>query len=137
MVKTIFVNSSLTRRTIFYMNQEINKTFTGTIDQLLNHCSTLEFDISDKEAKEREYENCIKYIMDFRKIDRDDAIEIYNIIALQEVKETVDKLVSEGLLEIVSYGSDGEPKFALTSLGKQCSAEIEKNLNKDDRSNSK
>lgn len=118
------MSSNLTRRTNFYMNEEINKTFTGTVDQLLEHCSNLNFDISDEEVKARERESALKYIMDSQKVDREEAIEIYNMIALQEVKETVDKLVSDGLLEITEYGEDGEPKFGLTSLGNQCANEI-------------
>lgn len=118
------------------MQQPINKTFTGTIDQLLEHCSKLDFDISEEEVKAREYEDSIKYIMDHEKVSREEAIEIYNMIALQEVKETVDKLVEEGFLQINGYDEDGEPKFELTELGKQCASEI-KNQEKSKKSKKK
>jgi len=96
------------------MNENINTTFTGTVDQLLEHCSKLEFDISEEQIKQREYEMSLQLIMDSEEVSRDEAIEIYNMIALEEVKQTVDKLVKDG----------GEPKFGLTELGKQCAGEI-------------
>lgn len=108
------------------MNEQINTTFTGTVDQLLDHCSKIEFDISEEEIKVRDYELSLKYIMDCENVNREEAIEIYNMIALQEVKETVDKLVKEGLLQISGYDADGEPKFELTQLGKECAGEIKK-----------
>jgi len=106
------------------MNEQINTTFTGTVDQLLDHCSKIDFDISEEEIKARNYELSLKYIMDSENVNREEAIEIYNFIALQEVKETVDKLVKEGLLQISGYDEEGEPKFELTELGKQCAGEI-------------
>ena len=108
------------------MNEQINTTFTGTVDQLLDHCSKIEFDISEEEIKVRDYELSLKYIMDCENVNREEAIEIYNMIALQEVKETVDKLVKEGLLQISGYDADGEPKFELTQLGKECAGAIKK-----------
>lgn len=112
------------------MNSEINTTFTGTVDQLLNYCNTLNFDISDEQVKSNEYESCISYIMDSQEVDRNEAIEIYKMIALEETKQHVDKLVNEGLLEISDYTEDGEPKFALTALGKQCAEHMKKNTSK-------
>lgn len=107
------------------MNQKITEVFTGTIDQLLIHCATLEFDISDEEVKDREYERAITYIMQSENVSREEAIETYKMIALSEVEETVNKLIADGLLEIVGYGEDGEPKYQLTSLGTMCAKEIE------------
>ena len=106
------------------MNQKINTTFTGTVDQLLEHCSNLEFDISDEEIKQREYEMCLEYIMTSEEVSREEAIEIYNMIALEEVKQTVDKLVKDGILEVTGVDEEGEPKFGLTELGRQCAGEI-------------
>lgn len=108
------------------MNEHLNTTFTGTIDQLLDHCSKIDFDISEEEIKEREYELSLQYIMDAQDVDREEAIEIYNMIALEEVKQTVDKLVKDGLLQVSGYDEDGEAKFELTELGKQCAGEIKK-----------
>ena len=108
-----------------YMNEKINEVFTGTIDQFLTHCSTLEFDISDEEIKAREYERAIAYIMKTENVSREEAIETYKMIAMAEVEETVNKLIADGLLEISGYGEDGEPKYELTSLGSMCAKEIQ------------
>lgn len=124
--KTIFASSNLAGRTNFYMNENINTTFTGTVDQLLEHCSKLEFDISEEQIKQREYEMSLQLIMDSEEVSREEAIEIYNMIALEEVKQTVDKLVEDGILECTGVDENGEPKFGLTELGKQCAGEIKK-----------
>jgi hypothetical protein len=55
-----------------------------------------------------------------------EAEEIYNEIALNEVKQTVDKMVADGIMEIVGYNDDNEPLFGLTELGKQIQKELEK-----------
>lgn len=108
------------------MSEKINTTFTGTVDEFLNHCSKLDFDISDEELKKREYELSIEYIMREASVSRDEAIEIYNMIALEEVKNTVDKLVEDGFLEITGYSPDGEPLFGPTELGKKSIEELNK-----------
>ena len=56
----------------------------------------------------------------------EEAEEIYNEIALSEVKQTVDKMVADGIMEIVGYNDDNEPLFGLTELGKQIQKELEK-----------
>jgi hypothetical protein len=106
------------------MNENINTTFTGTVNQLLEHCSKLEFDISEEQIKQREYEMSLEYIMTSEEVSREEAIEIYNMIALEEVKQTVDKLVKDGILECSGFDEDGEPKFKLTEFGKQCTNAI-------------
>jgi hypothetical protein len=55
-----------------------------------------------------------------------EAEEIYNEIVLSEVKQTVDKMVADGIMEIVGYNDDNEPLFGLTELGKQIQKELEK-----------
>lgn len=108
------------------MSEKINTTFTGTVDEFLNHCSKLDFDISDEELKNREYEFSIDFIMKEASVSREEAIELYNMIAFEEVKKTVDKLVEDGLLEITGYSADGEPLFGTTELGKKSIEELNK-----------
>jgi len=43
---------------------------------------------------------------------------------LAEVKETVDKMVAEGLLYVSGHNEDGEPLFQLTELGKAVRNEL-------------
>ena len=63
-------------------------------------------------------------------IGLEEAIEIYNEIALQEVKTIVDKLVQEGLMEVKSYGENGEPKFGLTELGEKCAESLKEKMDR-------
>lgn len=66
-----------------------------------------------------EKEKCIQYIIKQQNVSREDAEQIYDEICLLETKQTVDQLVEEGLVEIVDYDENGEPRFGLTELGKK------------------
>jgi hypothetical protein len=85
------------------MNDNNNKltTFTGTIDELLKHTSTL--DVSEfyiDEDVQMSEDEAIDYIMKKCKVNKEDAKYIYEKIKLDDVSEMVNKLVNEGLLEI-------------------------------------
>jgi len=97
--------------------------FTGTIDQVLNHCANLNVDELDKQC---ERQSTIEYIMKETGCDEAEANEIYEEASLMEVKETVDDLVKQGLVQIVGYDKDGEPLFGLTELGKSVQDELKK-----------
>jgi len=98
-------------------------TFTGSVDQLLNHCSQLNVDELLVSCEKRE---CIDMIMKDVECSLEEAEQIYNQIAVDDVKNTVDNLVDEGLLEITGYNKEGEPLFSLTELGKKVQAELNK-----------
>jgi len=93
--------------------------FTGTIDELLNHSMTIDVDMVERKIKEDEKRKCIELLMDDLECSPEEAEFIYNEIALEEVKQTVDTMVKEGLIEITGYSEDGEPLFGLTELGKK------------------
>ena len=109
--------------------KKIEGAFEGTVDQFLEHCSQLDVNMSEEEVDAQEKETCLAYIMKTENVSRDEALELYNMIALDEVKNAVDKLVDEGLLEIQGYDERGEPLFGATELGKTVAEEIE-NRNK-------
>jgi hypothetical protein len=108
------------------MDKYITDNFTGSIDDLLNHCSNLDTTKVEEQVKAEEKEACIQVIMKELECDEAQAEVIYNEIALAEVKETVDKMVADGIMEIVGYNDDNEPLFGLTELGKQIQKELEK-----------
>lgn len=103
-----------------------SEPYTGTIDSLLDHCSKLNINEVEEQVKRQEKQDCIKVIMQECDCSLEEAEDIYKEIALSEVKETVDELVKEGLVEISGYNEDNEPLFVLTELGKQ----VQKNINK-------
>ena len=76
--------------------------------------------------KNEEKEECIKLIMQELECEEDEALKVYNEIALSETKTVVDKMVKDGLLEIIGHNEDGEPLFGLTELGKAVRSEMEK-----------
>lgn len=103
-----------------------SEPYTGTIDSLLDHCSKLNINEVEEQVKRQEKEDCLEVIMKECDCSLEEAEEIYNQIALAEVKESIDQMVKEGLVEISGHNEDGEPLFVLTELGKQ----VQKNLNK-------
>lgn len=78
---------------------------------------------------EYEYELSLHYIMKSENVDREKAIEIYNAIALENIKNTIDDLVKKGLVKLSGRTKDGEPKFKLTDLGKECASVIKNREN--------
>lgn len=102
-----------------------SESYTGTIDSFLDHCSKLNINEVEEQVKEQEKQECLEVIMEQCECSMEEAEEIYDEIALTEVKNTIDNLVKEGLVEVSGYNEDGEPLFVLTELGKQ----VQKKLN--------
>lgn len=100
------------------MDKYISDSFTGSVDDLLNHCANLNTDMVEEQVKQEEKEECLRVIKQELECDDDEALLIYNEIALAEVKKTVDKMVEDGLLYVSGYNESGEPLFNLTELGK-------------------
>lgn len=98
-------------------------TFTGSIDELLKHCTDIDAEQLYADCEKRE---CIAVLMRDMDCTEDEAEILYNEIALNEVKNTVDDLVKDGIVEVTGYNEAGEPLFSLTKLGKK----IQDDLNK-------
>ncbi len=101
-------------------------TFKGSVDELLEHCVNLDVNENQKNIVESEKVLSIQFLMSEFECSEQEAEEIYNEIALNEVKQTIDKMVADGIMEIVGYNEDNEPLFGLTELGKQIQKELEK-----------
>jgi hypothetical protein len=93
----------------------LSNNFTGNIDDLLNHCAS----IDDKQLDESiELENAIEHVMNELDMNREEAMETIQEIHLMEVQQTVDSMMKKGLLEITGYNENDEPLYTLTELGK-------------------
>ena len=106
------------------MNKYITENFTGSIDDLLNHCTNLDLAKVEEQVKVEEKEACIQIIMKESGCDELEAHIIYNEILLIETKTTIDKMVADGLLYVSGHNEDGEPLFQLTELGKSVRNEL-------------
>jgi hypothetical protein len=106
------------------MDKYITDNFTGSIDDLLNHCTNLDVDKVEEQVHVEEREACIQVIMKELDCNEFEAEIIYNEISLAETKSTVDKMVADGLLYISGYNEEGEPLFSLTELGKAVRNEL-------------
>jgi hypothetical protein len=107
------------------MSDYIKDNFTGSIDDLLSHCASLDVSKVEEQVKVEEKAECIKVIMEELECNVFEAGVIYDEIALQEVKTIVDKMVEDGLLTITGYNEDNEPLFGLTEFGKTIRKELE------------
>ena len=108
------------------MDKYITDNFTGSIDDLLNHCSQLDTEKVEEQVKAEEKEACLKVIMEELDCNEFEAEVIYNEISLAETKKVVDKMVSDGLLYVSGHNEEGEPLFSLTELGKALRDEMDK-----------
>ena len=106
------------------MDKYITENFTGSIDDLLNHCTNLDLAKVEEQVKVEEKEACIQIIMKESGCDELEAHIIYNEILLIETKTTIDKMVADGLVYVSGHNEDGEPLFQLTELGKSVRNEI-------------
>ena len=106
------------------MDKYITENFTGSIDDLLNHCTNLDLAKVEEQVKVEEKEACIQIIMKESHCDESEANVIYNEILLIETKTTIDKMVADGLVYVSGHNEDGEPLFQLTELGKAVRNEI-------------
>lgn len=106
------------------MDKYITENFTGSIDDLLNHCTNLDLAKVEEQVKVEEKEACIQIIMKESGCDEAEAHIIYNEILLIETKTTIDKMVADGLVYVSGHNEDGEPLFQLTELGKAIRNEI-------------
>lgn len=104
-------------------NKDIfTKNFTGSIDQLLNHtqknANFVEKVIDGKEDIMLDDNEAIDLIKsEYPELSEDEAIETLNIIKLEYVKETLDQLMQDGLVEISGYNDEGEALYKTTELG--------------------
>ena len=106
------------------MDRYITENFTGSIDDLLNHCTNLDLAKVEEQVKVEEKEACIQIIMKESGCDELEAHIIYNEILLIETKTTIDKMLADGLVYVSGHNEDGEPLFQLTELGKAVRNEI-------------
>jgi hypothetical protein len=101
----------------------ISEPFTGNIDDLLNHCAS----IDDKQLDESiELENAIEHVMKETESTREEAIELIEQIHMNDVQKTVNDMMDKGLMEIVGHNADGEALYGLTERGKQARDQMNK-----------
>jgi predicted transcriptional regulator len=106
------------------MSKNKMDTFTGSVDALLEHCSKLDIQEVEEQIKLDEKQDCLNIIMTDCECSLEEAEQIYSDIALSEVKQTIDQLVKEGIVEVSGYNEEGEPLFTLTELGRQIQKEL-------------
>lgn len=102
---------------------KLSNNFTGSIDELLQHCNEVDDATLDQAI---ELEHAIDHVMKEMEVCREEAIEIIEEIHMNEVQQTIDDMVAKGLMEIIGHNEDGEPLYNLTERGKQIRKDIDK-----------
>jgi len=95
---------------------KLSNNFTGNIDDLLTHCGSVDDNTIDQAL---EFERTIEHVMSELDVDRVEAMEMIQEIHLKDVQQTINDMMSKGLLEITGHDADGEPLYNLTELGKK------------------
>ena len=108
------------------MNARPFKNFTGTVDELLNHCSQVDPNIVNNEDVMLSTEEALDTIKEEFHCDDERAKILLDEFKLVEAKEFIEKLRDEGIVEIKKYNEDGEPLWGLTEAGKEEAARIKK-----------
>lgn len=110
---------------------DIFRPFTGTIDELLNHVK----DNIDPEDVENIVidkhddvlltdDEVINLIVAETGVDEEEAKDILMDMKRQEVESVINKMVDEGLVEVVRYDDNGDPVYGLTDNGKFISDQL-------------
>jgi Mn-dependent DtxR family transcriptional regulator len=101
------------------------KNFTGSIDELLDHCSNVDEDICNDDTMLNHEELVDTIAEDFR-VSKEEADRIAMEVKLEIVRDTVKQLADQGILELTGYDADGECIYRLTEKGKQYADKIKK-----------
>jgi Mn-dependent DtxR family transcriptional regulator len=102
------------------MKKRTTETFTGTIDELLDHVS----DVDDTMLEiDIEQSKVVEEVANSLNVSKEEATELIEEAKLEAVKETLNGLIEKGLVEVVEY-KDGEPLYGLTEDGKKISSEL-------------
>ncbi len=91
--------------------------FKGSVDAFLNHCSKIDIKKIYDSSRECSDEESLAMVMDDFRCSRETALEIIEEIKLRELKTATDELIESGLIEVVSYDSEGIPQYQMTELG--------------------
>lgn len=87
-------------------NHTITGQFTGTIDELLEHCATIDLDSVDVADAET-----IAQIQEFMKDNNMSEPEFLEFVKNQMIQQELDALLAEGKVQIVGHDEDGNPLY--------------------------
>jgi len=98
------------------MLNALNEYYTGTIDNLLIRIANYDLMLLEEAIL---IENAIEDIMDQSNEPREIVVQMLEQAHLNEVQKEVDKMLKEGLVEIVGYNENGEPLYRHVEVKKK------------------
>jgi len=115
------------------MNKDIfTKNFTGSIDDLLNHCDNNAEFVSDVIEGKKDFvltdeESIVMIKEEFPNISDELANKFLQEMKLEQTIIICEKMKKEGLIETKGYNKDGEEILGLTKLGEEYYNKIKNN----------
>jgi hypothetical protein len=113
----------------------LSKPFSGSIDELLkftqeNADFVEDVVVNDKDIllSDTESIGMIKEMTNYE-ISDEEARKMLDEIKMEAVRESINKLIEEGLVEVKSYDDNGEPLYGLTAAGDKTADEIKNRTN--------
>jgi hypothetical protein len=97
--------------------------FNGSIDQLLNMVAKADADAVEQEVAK---DNALNQIMAEFGVERYEAEVMLEKAHLAMVQQTIDALLTEGLVEVCGTNDEGEPMYRQTSKGKRLAQKTNK-----------
>jgi hypothetical protein len=85
-----------------------NKNFQGSVDDLLNHIDSIDLSALDNDI---DVENAVQNLMKQTGESHETIMEALNQAHLEEVQDTINKLMAEGIVTISGYNEAGEPLY--------------------------
>lgn len=98
------------------MLNALNEYYTGTIDNLLIRIDNYDLMLLEEAIL---IENAIEDIMDQSNEPREIVVQMLEQAHLNEVQKEVDKMLKEGLVEIVGHNENGEPLYRHVEVKKK------------------
>lgn len=84
--------------------------FTGTIDQLLSHCATVD---ADQLQSDIDYERLVAEVCQAHDCDEEQADRIIKDAMDQCIQKELNSMVESGIVMITGHDENGEPLYML------------------------
>lgn len=113
----------------------VTQPFSGTTDELLNHVDNnidadeVESIVDGTSKLILDDDSAINMIKSEMNVDDEMARDILNDIKLEEIRRVMERLVSDGLVEMIASGDIENPKYKLTENGKSLVKSINEQTN--------
>lgn len=91
--------------------KKVTGNFKGTIDDLLNHCSSLDINAVEEQTKNIKEDNILEIKKLYGDMSDEEAEKIVNEIYYNAIVKACNQMESDGLIECIGHDEDGSPIY--------------------------